>query len=103
MKAEHAIDLFNVISFIASILLLFGLLGTSAVIFQKISFIVKLVVGVVLLFKFNDFFPQKQFSILDRKICFLAGTYIVTFTIGDVILAYSTEASDKIKTTLKSF
>ncbi len=85
MKAEHAFDLFNVLSFILSVLLLLGLLKTRAALFQKISFVVKMIVGLILLFKFNDFFPQKQFTILDRKICFLAGTYIVAFTIGDVI------------------
>lgn len=99
MKAEHALDLFNIISFFASILLLLGLLGTKGIVFRKISFIVKMIVGVLLLFKFNDFFPQKQFSILDRKLCFLAGTYIVAFTLGDALSGYS-DANDKIKTIL---
>ena len=95
MKAEHAFDLFNVLSFIISILLLFGLLKTRAAVFQKISFVVKMIVGILLLFKFNDFFPQKQFTILDRKICFLAGTYIVAFTLGDVI-----KATEQVKSIL---
>ena len=97
MKAEHAIDLFNVVSFLVSILLMLGLLKTRAVLFQKISFVVKLMVGILLLFKFNDFFPQKQFSILDRKLCFLAGTYIVAFTVGDAIY---NKATDEVKTIL---
>ena len=83
MKPEHAIDLFNIVSLLFSILLLFGLLQTEAAVFQKISFVVKIIVGILLLYKFNDFFPQKQFTILDRKICFLAGTYIIAFTLGD--------------------
>lgn len=100
MKAEHAIDIFNIVSFIFSILLLFGLLQTESAVFQKISFVVKMMVGIVLLIKFNDFFPQKQFTIVDRKICFLAGTFIVAFTLGDAISKYSTDATEKIKTIL---
>jgi hypothetical protein len=99
MNAEKAIDLFNIISFFVSILLLLGLLGTKAVLFRKVSFVVKMIVGILLLFKFNDFFPQKQFSILDRKLCFLAGTYIVAFTLGDALSGYS-DANDKIETIL---
>ena len=89
MKPEHAIDLFNIVSFLFSILLLFGVLQTEEAVFQKISFAVKIIVGVFLLYKFNDVFPQKQFTILDRKVCFLAGTYIVAFTLGDYASKYT--------------
>ena len=99
MKAEQAMDLFNIVSFFVSVFLLFGLLGTEAAVFRKISFVVKMVVGLLLLFKFNDFFPQKQFSILDRKLCFLAGTYIVAFTLGDAFSRYD-NANEKIETIL---
>jgi len=99
MKAEQALDVFNILSFFGSVLLLLGMLGTTAEFFRKISFVVKMIVGVLLLFKFNDFFPQKQFSILDRKLCFLAGTYIVAFTLGDALSGYS-NADEKIETIL---
>jgi hypothetical protein len=99
MKAEQALDLFNILSFFGSVLLLLGMLGATAGFFRKISFVVKMIVGALLLFKFNDFFPQKQFSILDRKLCFLAGTYIVAFTLGDALSGYS-NADEKIETIL---
>lgn len=89
MKPEHAIDLFNTISFLFTILLLFGLLQAQAAVFQKISFLVKIIVGCLLIYKFNDFYPSKQFTIVDRKICFLAGTYIIAFTLGDIISSYT--------------
>ena len=89
MKPEQAIDLFNIVSFLFSILLLLGLLKAEDAIFQQISFTVKIIVGFLLLYKFNDFFPQKQFTILDRKVCFLAGTYIIAFTVGDYVSKYS--------------
>jgi len=102
MKPEHAIDLFNIISVLFSILLLFGVLQAETAVFQKISFVIKMIVGIILLYKFNDIFPQKHFTILDRKICFLAGTYIVAFTLGDAVSSYSTKATDQIKTILDS-
>lgn len=85
MRPEHVIDLFNIISFLFTILLLFGLLKTEAAVFQKISFVVKIIVGLLLLYKFNDFFPSKQFPVFERKLCFLAGTFIVAFTLGDAL------------------
>jgi len=97
MKPEHAVDLFNIISFIFTILLLFGLLQTKSVLFEKISFMVKIAVGIVLIFKFNDFYPSKHFTVFDRKICFLAGTFILAFTVGDFI---SKNAFNEIKTIL---
>jgi hypothetical protein len=93
MKPEHAIDLFNVVSFIFSILLFFGVLQTEEAVFQKISFVVKIVVGCLLIYKFNDFYPQKQFTILDRKVCFLAGTYVIAFTLGDYVSRHSDTAN----------
>jgi hypothetical protein len=102
MKPEQAIDLFNIVSFIFSILLLLGVLQSETVVFQKISFIVKMIVGILLLYKFNDIYPQKQFTIIDRKVCFLAGTYVVAFTLGDALSNYSIKTSDKIKTILDS-
>lgn len=96
VKAEHAIDLFNILTFIFTILLLFGLLQAETAIFQKISFVVKIIVGLLLLFKFNDYFPSKEFTIFDRKLCFLAGSFIVAFTLGDVF-----SAPEQLKSILK--
>ena len=94
MKAEYAIDLFNIVTLLFTILLLFGLLQTTTKWFKRISFVVKIVVGIMLLFIFNDFFPSKQFTVFDRKLCFLAGTFIVAFTLGDVL----SNASNEVKT-----
>jgi len=88
MKAEDAIDLFNILSVLFSILLMVGLLQKQVVVFQTISFVVKIIVGCVLLYRFNDYYPAKQFTIFDRKVCFLAGWYIILFTVGDIISSY---------------
>jgi hypothetical protein len=88
MKAEDAIDLFNLLSILFSILLMVGLLKTHVALFQTISFVVKIIVGCLLLYRFNDYYPAKQFTIFDRKVCFLAGWYIILFTLGDMISSY---------------
>lgn len=85
MITEHAIHTFNIISFIFTILLWIGCIQSEPVLFQKISFLVKCLVGILLMYKFNDVWPSKTFTVMDRKICFLAGTYIVTFTLGDYL------------------
>lgn len=97
MKAEHAIDVFNIVSTIISILLFIGLIGSEPVLFKYISFTVKCMVGLILIYKFNDFRPHNTFTVLDRKICFLAGTYTLLFTLGDSIRIYGNQMTNLFK------
>jgi len=85
MITEQAIQTFNVSTFLFTILLWFGWIQSEPLLFQQISFVVKCLVGLLLMYKFNDYWPSKTFTVIDRKICFLAGTYIVTFTLGDFL------------------
>jgi hypothetical protein len=83
MITEQTIHTFNIASFVFTLLLWIGWIQSEPVLFQQISFVVKCVVGFLLMYKFNDLWPSKTFTAIDRKLCFLAGTYIVTFTLGD--------------------
>ena len=83
------IDTFNILSIVCSILLWIGWIQSEPVLFQQISFIVKCAVGILLMYKFNSLWPSKTFTPIDKKLCFLAGTYIVTFTLGDYIKGMS--------------
>jgi len=85
MITEQAIQTFNVSTFLFTILLWIGWIQSEPLLFQQISFVVKCLVGLLLMYKFNDYWPSKTFTVIDRKICFLAGTYIVTFTLGDFL------------------
>jgi hypothetical protein len=85
MITEQSIHTFNIASFVFTLLLWFGWIQSEPVLFQQISFFVKCVVGLLLMYKFNDIWPSKTFTAIDRKLCFLAGTYIVTFTMGDFL------------------
>lgn len=92
MITEQTIHTFNIVSFVFTLLLWIGWIQTEPVLFKQISFIVKCLVGLLLIYKFNDIWPSKTFTVIDRKLCFLAGTYIITFTLGDYIknISYDT-------------
>ena len=85
MITEHALVALNVMTVMITLLLWFGWIQSEPLFFLYISFAVKCIVGLLLMYRFNDFWPSKTFTAIDRKICFLAGTYIVAFTIGDFL------------------
>ena len=82
---KQYIDAFNAISWIITIALIIGLIQSPPSLFVYISYFVKIMVGFILVYKFNDFTKPTHFTIVDKKICFLAGTYILLFTIGDYV------------------
>jgi hypothetical protein len=51
------------------------------------------------MYRFNDFRKNVKFTELDRKVCFLAGTYLLLFSFADLINDYS----KKIKEFLKQY
>jgi hypothetical protein len=82
---EKYIDAFNLISILLTIALFVGFIKSTPEVFVKLSYVVKIIVGLILVYKFNDFVKPKPFTSMDKKICFLAGTYILLFTLGDYI------------------
>jgi hypothetical protein len=82
---KQYIDAFNVISLCLTIALFIGWIQSPPVLFVYISYFIKIMVGFVLVYKFNDFTKPTPFTSIDKKICFLAGTYILFFTIGDYV------------------
>jgi len=94
---EKYIDTFNIISLIITIALFIGWIKSPPELFTQFSYIVKIVVGLILVYKFNDFVKPKPFTSIDKKICFLAGTYILFFTIGDYIKNVSVDVADAVK------
>ena len=85
MITEHALVALNIMTVMITLLLWFGWIQSEPLFFLYISFAVKCIVGLVLMYRFNDLWPSKTFTVIDRKVCFLAGTYIVAFTIGDTL------------------
>jgi hypothetical protein len=85
MITERVLVALNVMTVLITLLLWFGWIQSEPLFFLNISFAVKCIVGLVLMYRFNDIWPSKTFTVIDRKICFLAGTYIFAFTIGDFL------------------
>ena len=76
----------NLSILLSTIFILIGWITVTPPIFSLLSFIVKTTIGLYLVVKFSGMFKSlHDISYFDRKICFLSGVYIITFTLGDYI------------------
>jgi hypothetical protein len=61
-------------------------------IFLKVTFYVKFVVALLLVYRFNSYRTAKiQFTNLDRKMAYSAGLFILLLAFADAIVYYSTK------------
>ena len=81
---------FDYISYLLLFIFIYGLIYNAPFIFIQINFLVKVIIGIYLMYKFNDFNKHKtiEFTVLDKKICFSAGLYLIIFSFADVINMY---------------
>jgi|688.fasta_scaffold1600274_1 hypothetical protein len=81
---------FDFITLLLVFIFIYGLIYTEPIIFGQINFLVKLIIGIYLMYKFNDFNNHKTivFTVLDKKICFSAGLYLILFSFADMINTY---------------
>lgn len=87
MHSHHLLDLFNWIWVILLILVIFGII-TKPQLYDEISFGIKLIISIILIYKFNDFREIHTFTELDKRFCFMAGTNLLMLTCGDFINSY---------------
>ena len=100
IDAQHFIvDWMAYITFIIFILLFIGILQKEPTYFTVTIFIIKVFLSLYLIIRFNDFRKKIKFTELDRKVCYLAGTYLLLFAFADLIQEYTI----KIKTLLKPY
>jgi len=100
IDAQHfIIDWMGYILFFIFLLLFLGFLQKEPTYFIEATFIFKVFISFYLIYRFNDFRKNIKFTELDRKVCFLAGVYLLLFAIGDLIQDYLT----KIKIFLKPY
>lgn len=60
--------------------------------FFYVSFYVKILIALFLMYRFNDWRVHKiKFTELDRKVCYSAGTFIILFSFYDFINRYINE------------
>ena len=90
IDAQHFIvDWMGIITFILFILLFLGIIQKEPTYFTEIIFIFKVFISVYLMVRFNEFKTNVKFTVLDRKVCFLAGGYLFLFALADLIEEYS--------------
>jgi hypothetical protein len=81
---------FDLITLLMVFIFIYGLIYNEPIIFVQINFLIKVIIGFYLMYKFNDFNKHKTivFTVLDKKICFSAGLYLIVFSFADVINMY---------------
>ena len=94
---HQIIDLFNWIWVLFIILVIIGIISKPAI-YDYISFSIKLMISLLLMYKFNDFRTLGVFTELDKRICFMAGTNLFLITCGD----YVNKVVDFAKTEIKN-
>lgn len=100
IDAQHFIvDWMGIITFIIFILLFLGFLQKEPTYFVEATFFFKVFISLYLIIRFNDFRKNIKFTELDRKVCFLAGIYLLLFALADLIQDYI----GKIKSLLKPY
>jgi hypothetical protein len=96
MHSHHLLDLFNWIWIIVLILVIFGIISKPNL-YDELSFGVKIIISVILIYKFNDFRSLHTFTELDKRVCFMAGTNLFMLTCGDYINSYVLNVKDILK------
>lgn len=99
MSTHIIVDSIGYIITFIFILLLLGILQKEPTYFNEFIFIFKVFLALYLILRFNDFRTNIKFTLLDRKICFYSGFYLLLFAIADLIQEYTI----KIKAFLKPY
>ena len=87
MRSHHFLDLFNIIWLIVAISIIAGII-TKPIIYDYVSFVLKLTISLFLIYKFNDLRTLREFTEIDKRICFMAGTNLFVITCSDYITKY---------------
>ena len=81
---------FSIITKATVVLFFIGFFQEKPSIIIKINSIVKFILGLYLMYRFNRYRKYKiEFTELDRKICYSTGLYIVLLSLGEYILQLS--------------
>jgi hypothetical protein len=86
----HFLYFFSIVTKATAVLFLIGFFQERPSIIIKINSIVKFILGLYLIYRFNRYRKFKvEFTELDRKICYSTGLYIVLLSLGEYILQLS--------------
>ena len=84
MNKGYLLDGVNFSMILCTILIFLGWIQSTPRIFKWASFIAKILIGLFLLARFS-FLAKETLDDFDKKVCFVAGMYILVFTLGDYI------------------
>ena len=55
--------------------------------YDKVSFFIKLIISLFMIYKFNDFIQVREITEFDKRICFMAGMNLLLITCSDYVNA----------------
>ena len=88
---------FSIVTKISIGLILFGFFQKKPAIIMNINYIVKILLGVFLVYRFNKYRKYKiTFTELDRKVSYSAGMYILIISFGEYVLQFSEFIREKL-------
>jgi hypothetical protein len=88
---------FSVITKIVVVLFFIGFLTDKPKIILEINFVLKFLLGLFLIYRFNKYRKNKIiFTELDRKICYSVGIYIVIISLGEYFLFFTNVIREQI-------
>jgi ABC-type multidrug transport system fused ATPase/permease subunit len=91
------LSIFSIFKKIIILLFLIGFFENKPKIFLELNFVVKLILGIFLVYRFNKYRNNPiKFTELDRKICSSAGSYIIFIAFADYINAFMDEIREHI-------
>ena len=89
--------IFSWLTKITIFLFIFGFIQNKPMWFLEYNFIVKLLLALFLIYRFNSYRKYKiEFTDLDRKVCYSAGKYILILSFIDYINFYTNQIRDYI-------
>jgi len=89
---------FSIITKLTVILFFVGFFQEKPTIIIEINSIVKFILGLYLIYRFNRYRKYKiKFTELDRKICYSTGLYIVLLSLGEYVLQMSYDIRSRVQ------
>lgn len=81
------IDGFAFLTLVFTVLFFMGMVKQKPLYFQTLNFIMFLYIGGFLVYRFK-IKPIEVLTSLDKKVCYLGGTYILWFSLANIITDY---------------
>jgi hypothetical protein len=83
------VKFFRLLTKIIILLYIIGFIRGKPTLINKINIIMKILIGLFLVYRFNGHRSDRiKFTDLDREACYLAGTFLLIISFGDIMNKY---------------